>query len=92
MTLLQRAGYVGIRQRPVVADQALAGMWMTLLNRATRQPDALRSFVRHEPTSRRDLAVTAALAVPLLPAAAILEVGAVATGRGGVLAVLGRAP
>jgi SAM-dependent methyltransferase len=92
VALLDRAGFADVRRRPVVADQALAGMWMTLLNRVTRQPDALRSFVRHEPTSRRDLAVTAALAVPLLPTAAILEVGAVATGRGGVLAVLGRTP
>lgn len=91
-TLLEHAGYFDIRQRPVVADQALAGMWMTLLNRVTRQPDALRSFVRKEPTSRRDLAVTAVLAVPLVPASAILEVGAAATGRGGVLAVLGQAP
>ncbi len=90
--LLERAGFSDVQRRPVVVDQALAGMWMTLLNRATRRPDALRGFVRHEPTDRRDLAVTAGLALPLLPVAALLELGSVAAGRGGVLAVRGRAP
>jgi SAM-dependent methyltransferase len=90
--LLERAGFVDLRRQPVLLDQALAGMWMTLLNRVTRRPDALRAFVRREPAARRDLVVTAALAVPLLPAAAMLEVGAAATGRGGALAVLGWAP
>jgi SAM-dependent methyltransferase len=90
--LLERAGFSDVQRRPVVVDQALAGMWMTLLNRATRRPDALRGFVRREQTDRRDLALTGAVALPLLPAAAFLELGAVAAGRGGALAVVGRAP
>ena len=91
VTLVERAGFADLRRRPVFVDQGLPGMWMTLLNRITRRPDALRDFVRHEETGR-DLAVTAAVAVPLLPVAAVLELGAVAAGRGGALAMVGRAP
>jgi SAM-dependent methyltransferase len=90
--LLGRAGFVDVRRQPVLVDQALAGMWMTLLNRFTRGRDALRAFVRKEPVSSGDLARTAVVAVPLLPAAVLLELGAVAAGRGGALAVRGRAP
>jgi SAM-dependent methyltransferase len=91
VALLTRAGFGDVQRRPVVVDQALTGMWMTLLNRVTSRRDALRGFVRREPVDTRDLALTAALAVPLLPAALLLELGAVAAGRGGALAVLGRA-
>lgn len=92
LTLLTRAGFTDVQRRPVVVDQALAGMWMTLLNRVTTRRDALRSFVRHEPVARRDLVLTAAVGMTLLPAAVLLELGAVAAGQGGALAVLGRAP
>ena len=92
LVLLRRAGFIQVQHRPVLVDQALAGMWMTLLNRVTGRRDALRAFVRREPVTGRDLAVTAALALPLLPPAVLLEFGAVAAGRGGALAVLGRAP
>jgi SAM-dependent methyltransferase len=89
--LLERAGFSELRRRRVLVEQALPGMWMTLLNRVTGRPDALRDFIRHEEINRRDLGVTAALAVPLLPVAALVELGAVAVGRGGALAVIGRA-
>jgi SAM-dependent methyltransferase len=92
LALFTRAGFSDVRRRAVIVDQALAGMWMTLLNRVTSRRDALRGFVRREPVARRDLALTAALAVPLLPPAVLLELGAVAAGRGGALAVVGRAP
>lgn len=92
LALLERAGYTGLERRPVLVDQAPAGMWMTLLNRATSRRDALRGFVRHEPFARRDLAVTAAIGLPLVPAAVLLELGAAAAGRGGALAIVGRAP
>jgi SAM-dependent methyltransferase len=92
VTLLERAGFADLRQRAVLVDQGMAGMWMTLLNRVTGRPDALRDFVRHEKTDGRDLALTAAVAIPLLPVAAVLELGAVAARRGGALAVVGRAP
>ena len=67
-------------------------MWMTLLNRLTRDRNVLRRYVRREPFTKGDLALSAALALMLLPPAILLELGAVATGRGGALAVIGRAP
>jgi hypothetical protein len=92
VALLERAGFTDLERRPVLVDQALAGMWMTLLNRVTSRGTALRAFVRQEHVERGDLAVAAAVALPLLPSAVALELGAVATGRGGALALLGRAP
>jgi SAM-dependent methyltransferase len=84
VTVLERAGFSDVHRRPVLIDQALGGMWMTLLNRVTRRPDALRAYVRREgEIPRRNLVVTTAVAVPLLPAAALLELGAVAAGRAG---------
>lgn len=91
VVLLERAGFLDLRQRPVLVDQALAGMWMTLSRSAGRR-DALRAFVRREPVAPRELLLTAAVALPLLPPAVLLELGAVAAGRGGALAVVGRAP
>jgi SAM-dependent methyltransferase len=92
VTLLERAGFTDLRRRRVLVEQGMPGMWMTLLNRVTGRPDALRDFVRHEETNGRDLALIAVVAVPLLPVAAVLELGAVAAGRGGALAVIGHAP
>lgn len=92
LSLLERAGLSDVRRRPVLVDQALAGMWMTLLNRVTSGQDALRAFVRNEAVARSDVALTAAVGLPLLPAAVLLELGAAAAGRGGALAVVGRAP
>lgn len=92
LALLGGAGFADVWRRPVLLDQGLAGMWMTLLNRATGRRDALRRYVRREPVPARDVALTAAVAVPLLPAAALLELGAVAAGRGGALAILATAP
>lgn len=92
VALLERAGFTDVQRRSVLVDQALAGMWMTLLNRVTNRRGALRSFIRREPVDRRDLALTAAVALPLLPTAVLLELGAVAARRGGALAVVGRAP
>jgi SAM-dependent methyltransferase len=88
--LLARGGFRVIERRNVLLDQAVAGMWMTLLNRLTDRQDALRAFVRHEPVAARDLAITAVAAGPLLVAGALLEIGAAAAGRGGALAVVAR--
>jgi SAM-dependent methyltransferase len=90
--LLERAGFLEVERCAVFVDQALPGMWMTLLDRVTRRAGALRAYVRREPVACRDVALAAAAALPLLPAAALLEVGAVAVGRGGALAVVGRSP
>jgi len=86
--LLERSGFRPVERRHVLLDQAVPGMWMTLLNRLTLQQDALRAFVRREPVQGRDLAVTAVAAAPLLVFGTVLELAAAATGRGGALAVL----
>ena len=86
--LLERSGFRTVERWHVLLDQAVPGMWMTLLNRVTVQPDALRAFVRREPVQGRDLALTALAAVPLLVGGTVLELVAAATGRGGAIAVL----
>jgi SAM-dependent methyltransferase len=86
--LLGRSGFRTVERRQVLLDQAVPGMWMTLLNRLTVRQDALRAFVRREPVLGRDLAVTAVAAAPLLVFGTALELAAAATGRGGALAVL----
>jgi SAM-dependent methyltransferase len=86
--LLERSGFRTVERRQVLLDQALPGMWMTLLNRLTVRQDALRAFVRREPVLGRDLAVTAVAAAPVLVFGTALELAAAATGRGGALAVL----
>jgi SAM-dependent methyltransferase len=92
VALLMRAGFEQIESRRVLVEQAIPGMWVTLLNRLTRRPDVIRRFVRHEEVARRDLVIASAAAVPLLPLAGLLELGAVLAGRGGALAVIGRTP
>lgn len=83
--LLARSGFAGLRTRRVFADQALPGMWMTLLDRAGGRAGALRAFVRREPAERRGVLVAAVAAAPALAAALPLEAAAAALGRGGVL-------
>lgn len=86
--LLERTGFRVLARRQPLLDQAVPGMWMTLLNRLTRRRDALRAFVRHEDVEARDLAITALAGGPLLAAGALLELAAAAAGRGGAIAVL----
>ena len=88
--LLARAGFHVVERRFTLLDQAVPGMWLTLLNRLTRRRDALRAFVRREPVEARDLAITAVAAGPLLVGGALLELAAAAAGRGGAIAVLAR--
>lgn len=88
--LVERAGFRVAEQRFVLLDQAVPGMWMTLLNRLTRRQDALRAFVRREPVEARDLAITTLAAGPLLAGAALLELAAAAAGRGGAIALVAR--
>ena len=85
--LLERSGFSKSRRRSVFFDQALPGMWMTLLERSSGRSGALRVFVRREPTTRKDIATAAVLAAPALVAAIPFELAASAAGRGGVIVV-----
>lgn len=85
--LLERSGFAKPRRRRVFFDQALPGMWMTLLDRPSGSAGALRSFVRREPAERKSVAAATALAAPALVAAVPVELAATAFRRGGVLVV-----
>lgn len=89
--LLERSGYAKpTRRRQVFFDQALPGMWMTLLDRSSGRAGALRAAVRREPVRRADVAAAAVMAAPALIAAIPLELAATALGRSGVLVVEAR--
>ncbi len=89
--LLTRCGFRVERVGSPLLDQNLLGMWQTLLNRVTIEPDVFFRLVKGNPphASRalavRDAAVTALLGPPLVPLAALLEVVAGRLGRGGAL-------
>jgi SAM-dependent methyltransferase len=87
-TLLRRHGLEPVRTRHVMAEHNPFGMWQTLVNRLTRRPSYLFRLLRREaPLDVRDLAITL-LALPLLPLAALAELGAGLVRRGGTIAVL----
>jgi hypothetical protein len=88
--LLERTGFRVVERRQSLLDQAVPGMWMTLLNRLTRRQDALRAFVRREPVEARDIVITAVAAGPLLVGGGLLELAAAAAGRGGAIALVAR--
>ena len=88
--LFKRSGYARPSRRNIYFDQALPGMWMTLLDRAGGKAGALRAGVRREPVSRADVAAAAVMAAPALVAAIPLEAVAAAFGRGGVIVVEAR--
>ena len=88
--LLERSGFATPTRKTVFFDQALPGMWMTLLERSSGSAGALRSFIRREPTKRKNVAAAAVLAAPALVAAIPIELAATASGRGGVLVVEAR--
>jgi hypothetical protein len=66
-------------------------MWQSLVNRVTRNPSYLYNLLkRNAPIASIDLALTA-VALPLVPVAALLELAAGLARRGGTVAALARA-
>lgn len=89
-TVLRRAGFAVEAERHVLAEHNPFGLWQSVVNRATRRPSYLFQLLkRNAALDPRDLAVTLA-AVPLVPAAAVAELGAGLAGRGGTVAVVAR--
>jgi hypothetical protein len=87
---LRSGGFTPIRTVHVLGEHNPFGMWQSLVNRVTRHPSYLYNLLkRNAPLLSSDLVVTA-LAVPLVPAAAVLELAAALAGRGGTIAVLAR--
>ncbi len=85
--LFARAGYAEPARRRVFFDQALPGMWMTVLDRASGRAGALRGAIRREPVRGSDVATAALIGAPALVAAIPAELAAAALGRGGVIVV-----
>ncbi|MDX6573708.1 MAG: hypothetical protein QOC86_2864 [Gaiellales bacterium] len=92
-TLLRRCGLTPTSSRQVMIDQAPLGMWLTLLNRITHDRDVplrfLKRDLRYERRAEavRDGAASVVIGIPLVPAAALLELGAALGGRGGAVVV-----
>jgi SAM-dependent methyltransferase len=85
---LERAGFDVESVHHVLAEHNPFGMWQTLVNRATRTPSYLfRLLQREEPWRWRD-GLVSLLALPLVPAAALIELVAGLLRRGGTVAVL----
>lgn len=88
--LLTAHGFSRLAVHQVLAEHNPFGMWQSLVNRGTRCPSYLYNLLkRNAPADPRDLTITA-LAVPLAPVAALLELVAGWAGRGGTIAVVAR--
>jgi SAM-dependent methyltransferase len=87
LALLRRAGLEPVSVHHVLAEHNAFGMWQSLVNRATTTPSYLYNLLkRNANPAPADLAVSL-LALPLVPAAAGLELAAGAARRGGTVAV-----
>lgn len=89
--LLVRSGFEVVRTHHLVTEQNFHGMWMALLSRIGVRPGFPFHFLKRNIDARAsDVALTVA-GMPLLPLAALLELGATAVRRGGTVAVVARA-
>ena len=91
--LLRRLDFAPTRVRHVMIDQNWLGMWLTLLNGLTAGRDVPYRFAKRDLRYRsraaavRDAIVCAALGVPAMLAAPLLELGAGVTRSGGTIVV-----
>ena len=85
---LDRAGFDVERTVHVLAEHNQFGMWQSLVNRVTPTPSWLFNLLkRNARVSVRD-AIPTALALPLAPLAALLELAAGVSRHGGTVAVV----
>ena len=90
---MRRCGFTPAATRQVMIDQAPLGMWLTLLNRITHDRDAPLRFLKRDlryarrADAVRDAVVTVVIGIPLIPIAALMELGAALGGRGGAVVV-----
>jgi SAM-dependent methyltransferase len=86
--LLARHGFAVRRTHQLVLEHNPFGMWQTLVSALTGTPSYLYNLLkRNAPVRSPDLLITAA-ALPLIPAAALLELLAGRSGHGGTVAVV----
>jgi 2-polyprenyl-3-methyl-5-hydroxy-6-metoxy-1,4-benzoquinol methylase len=95
--LVERSGFELGRVRHVLVEHNTLGMWQTLLNLLTAEPNAFYGFVKRNLRYRgrlealRDLALVGIAGPLLLPAAGVLELAAGLAGRGGTIVIEARA-
>ncbi len=88
--LLASHGFSVQRTHHLMAEHNPFGMWQSLLSRLTRHPSYIYNLLkRNAPLLTPDLALSIG-ALPLLPVAALVELGAALARRGGTIAVLAR--
>jgi SAM-dependent methyltransferase len=86
--LLARQGFAVRRTHQLVLEHNPFGMWQTLVSAVTSTPSYLYNLLkRNAPVGSPDLLITGA-ALPLVPAAALLELLAGLSGHGGTVAVV----
>lgn len=89
--LLARSGFEVVRTHHLVLEQNIHAMWLALLTRLGMRPGFPFHFLKRNIDARpRDVAITA-LGVPLIPVAALLELGAATSRHGGTIALVARA-
>jgi 2-polyprenyl-3-methyl-5-hydroxy-6-metoxy-1,4-benzoquinol methylase len=88
--LLERTRFSVVRTHHVLLEHNPFGMWQSLLSRLTAHPSYVYNLLkRNAPLRSPDLAISIA-ALPLAPVAAVLELAAGLSRRGGTVAVLAR--
>ncbi len=88
--VLAASGYAVLGMRHLLLEHNAFGMWESAMNRFTRNPSYLYNLLkRNAPLRSRDLPISLA-GLAGLPVAAVAEVAAGLSGRGGTVAVLAR--
>ncbi|MEA2714841.1 MAG: hypothetical protein QOK27_2802 [Gemmatimonadales bacterium] len=94
--LVRRCGFAPTQVRQTMLDQAQLGMWLTLLNRVTHGRDVPLRYLKRDlrytrrADAARDAVATLAIGIPLMPVAAVLELGSGLAGRGGAVVLRAR--
>ncbi len=89
-TLLERCGFEVVRTEHVLLEHNPFGLWQSLVSRVTPTQSWLyHALKRNAPLRAGDLLPTL-LALPLVPAAVLVELLAGLAGRGGTVAVVSR--
>lgn len=92
--VLGGCGFEVIRTWTVSLEYGFYGMWQTLLNRVTSEPNVLYRGLRHRaPSTARlgDVLLTTVLLPPVVLAGTLVELGAVLVGKGAVIGIVARA-
>jgi SAM-dependent methyltransferase len=90
-TLLDRSGFVVVRERHLVAEHNPLGMWFALLTRIGMTPGfPFHLLKRNAPVTARDVGILLVAGPLLLLPALVVELVAAAVRRGGTVAVLAR--